>query len=70
MEEEETGEVVEAVVFNKEEMGGSGTAEVEETSEVTEATMGQEVDEEEVVSTVGRVNVEEVEETGNGKREI
>ena len=73
IEEESTGDVVEAVIFKKEEVGGSGTADVAETSDVTDATVGNVVDErvgdEDEGATVERVNVEEVEETGNDRKE-
>ena len=65
IEEESTGDVVEAdvfeaVVLTKEEMGDQtvGVADDEEIG-----------NDEDVVATVGRVNVEEVEETGNGSEE-
>ena len=78
--EESTGngvetDVIAAVVLTKEvlkeeEMGK------EERADVTEATLEgitetavDEADDDEVVATVGRVNVEEVEETGNGSTE-
>ena len=55
-------------------MGGNEAADVEEdTMDVTDATVGEVVDEEvedeDGVATVERVNVEEVEETGNGRKE-
>ena len=86
IEEESTGDVVEAdvveadvvetVVLEKEEMGGSETADVTDATldDVTDTTVGDADDEEmgndeDVVATVGRMNVEEVEETGNGSEE-
>ena len=51
----------------------SGTSEEEETINVTGATVGAVFDEEfgdeDEVAAVGRVNVEEVEETGNDRQE-
>ena len=81
IEEESTGDVVEAYVFEavvltKEEMGDSETTYVTDATldDVTDTTVGDADDEEmgndeDVVATVGRVNVEEVEETGNGSEE-
>ena len=71
-EEERIGEVVEALVF-RDVVGAvvfkSGTADVEETSDVADATVVEEMGDEDEVATGGRVKVEEVEETGNGKQE-
>ena len=80
IEEESTGDVVEAdvfeaVVLTKEEMGVSETDVTDATlDDVTDTTVGEADDEEvgsdeDVGATVGRVNVEEVEETGNGSEE-
>ena len=81
IEEESTGSVVEAdvfeaVVLTKEGMGDSETADVIDATldDITDATVDDADDEamgddEEVAATVGRVNVEEVEETGNGSEE-
>ena len=81
IEGESTGDVVEAdvfeaVVLTKEEMGDSETTDVTDATldDVTDTTVGDADDEEmgndeDVVATVGRVNVEEVEETGNGSEE-
>ena len=66
----------EAVVLTKEEMGDSETTDVTDATldDVTETTVGDADDEElrndeDGVATVGIVNVEEVEETGNGSEE-
>ena len=81
IEEESTGDVFEAdvfeaVVLKTEEMGDSETTDVTDATldDVTDTTVGDADDEEmgnneDVVATVGRVNVEEVEETGNGSEE-
>ena len=81
IEEESTGSVVEAdvfeaVVLTKEGMGDGETADVIDATldDITDATVDDADDEamgddEEVPATVGRVNVEEVEETGNGSEE-
>ena len=81
IEEESTGDVVEAdvfeaVVLKKEEMGDGETTDVTDATldDVTDTTVGDADDEEmgnneDVVATVGRVNVEEVEETGKGSEE-
>ena len=81
IEEESTGDVVEAdvfeaVVLKKEEMSDSETTDVTDATleDVTDTTVGDADDEEmgnneDVVATVGRVNVEEVKETGNGSEE-
>ena len=81
IEEESTGDVVEAdvfeaVVLKTEGMGDSETTDVTDATldDVTDTTVGDADDEEmgnneDVVATVGRVNVEEVEETGNGSEE-
>ena len=81
IEEESTESVVEADVFEalvltKEGMGDGETADVIDATldDITDATVDDADDEamgddEEVAATVGRVNVEEVEETGNGSEE-
>ena len=79
IEEESTvveADVFEAVVLTKEEMGDSETTDVTDATldDVTDTTVGDADDEElgndeDVVATVGRVNVEEVEETRNGSEE-
>ena len=69
-------DVFEAVVLMKEEMGDSETTDVTDATldDVTDTAVGD-ADDEELgndeggVATVGRVNVEEVEETGNGSED-
>ena len=71
VEEEGTGDVVEAVVLKdvfETVVVKIGTAEVEETLDVTEATGGSGIEEDEM-ATVGRLKIKEVEETGNGRQE-
>ena len=68
IEEERTGDVVEAVVFRdvvEDVVFKSGTS--GETIDVTDVV--EEMGDEDEVATVGRVKVEEVEETGNGRQE-
>ena len=79
--EESTGigggtDVVEAVVLTigvltEEEMGEDEREDVTEATleGITETAVDDVEDDGEVVATVGRVNVEEVEETGNGSTE-
>ena len=79
--EESTGngveiDVVEAVVLTKEvlteeEMGEDERADVTDATleGITETEVDDVDDDGEVVATVGRVKVEEVEETGNGSTE-
>ena len=79
--EESTGSVVEAdvfeaVVLTKVGMADSETSDVIDATldDITDATVDDADDEamgddEEVAAIVGRVNVEEVEETGNGSEE-
>ena len=77
--EESTGieggtDVVEAVVLTQEvlaeeEMGEDERADVTDATEGMTETAVEDVDDGEVVATVGRMNVEDVEETGNGNAE-
>ena len=77
--EESTGigggtDVVEAVVFTQEvlaeeEMGEDERADVTDATEGMTETAVEDVDDGEVVATVGRMKVEDVEETGNGNAE-